>query len=31
MTQRNKYIGRYSRLKEDLEEKYGVSDFPDYK
>ena len=29
--QRNKYIRQYNRLKEDLKEKYDVSDFPDYK
>ena len=29
--QRNKYIRQYTRLKEDLKEKYDVSDFPDYK
>lgn len=28
--QRNKYIRQYNRLKEDLKEKYDVSDFPDY-
>ena len=29
--QRNKYIRQYNRLKEDLKEKYDVSDFPNYK
>lgn len=29
--QRNKYIRQYTRLKEDLKEKYDVSDFPNYK
>lgn len=29
--QRNKYIRQYNKLKEDLKEKYDVSDFPDYK
>ena len=29
--QRNKYIRQYNRLKEDLKEKYDVSNFPDYK
>ena len=29
--QRNKHIRQYTRLKEDLKEKYDVSDFPDYK
>ena len=29
--QRNKYIRQYNRLKEDLKQKYDVSDFPDYK
>ena len=29
--QRHKYIRQYNRLKEDLKEKYDVSDFPDYK
>ena len=28
--QRNKYIRQYNKLKEDLKEKYDVSDFPDY-
>ena len=29
--QRNKFIRQYNRLKEDLKEKYDVSDFPEYK
>ena len=28
---RNKYIRQYNRLKESLEDKYDMSDFPDYK
>lgn len=28
--QRNKYIRQYNKLKEDLKEKYDVSDFPNY-
>lgn len=28
--QRNKYIRQYNKLKEDLKEKYDVSDFPDF-
>ena len=28
--QRNKYIRQYNKLKEDLKEKYDVSNFPDY-
>ena len=28
---RNKYIKQYNRLKEDLKEKYDISDFPNYK
>lgn len=29
--QRNKYIRQYNKLKEDLKEKYDVSNFPNYK
>ena len=29
--QRNKYIRQYNKLKEDLKEKYDVSNFPDYR
>ena len=31
ISKRNKYIRQYSRLKEDLKEKYDVSNFPNYK
>ena len=31
ISKRNKYIRQYTRLKEDLKEKYDVSDFPNYK
>lgn len=30
-SKRNKYIRQYNRLKEDLKEKYDVSNFPNYK
>ena len=31
ISKRNKYIRQYTRLKEDIKEKYDVSDFPNYK